>query len=62
MLILISTIPEVLTLVWRLLVPCLDVELYLHNTRSPDPDLDVDRGLHNIRGPDPGVEDVSPIP
>jgi hypothetical protein len=37
-----STIPEVLTLVWRTLVPYLDVELDLHNTR----------------GPDPGVEDV----
>jgi hypothetical protein len=41
-----STIPEFLDLVWRMLVPYLDVELDLHNTR----------------GPDPGMEDVSPIP
>jgi hypothetical protein len=41
-----STKPEVLTLVWRMSVSYLDVELDLHNTR----------------GPDPGVKDVSPIP
>jgi hypothetical protein len=41
-----STIPEVLTQVWRMLDQFLAVELDLYNTR----------------GPDPGVEDVSPLP
>jgi hypothetical protein len=41
-----STIPEVLTLVWRMLVPYIDVELDLQNTR----------------GPDLVVKDVNPIP
>jgi hypothetical protein len=31
-----STMPEALNLVWRMLVPYLDVELDLHNARGPD--------------------------
>jgi hypothetical protein len=40
-----SNIPEVLSLVWQMLVP----------------DLDVKPDLHNTSGPDRGVQDISPF-
>jgi hypothetical protein len=54
-------------MVWRMLVPYLDVELDLQKVltlvwRMLVPYLDVELDLHNTRGPDSGVEDVSPIP
>ncbi len=64
-----STITEVLTLVWRMLVPTLMLnltstipEVLTLVWRISDPYLDVDLDLHNTRGPDPCVEAVSPMP